>query len=100
MAKSMYGSICWEDLQAAANSGKIKTMTAKNGKRYINIKVWINDTPDKFGNDASIQTVNKPEHQSEKNVYIGNLRHSEQVQQQGGQNATPVQGPDNEELPF
>lgn len=27
----------------------------KNGKTYVNVQIWVNDEPDKFGEHASIQ---------------------------------------------
>jgi hypothetical protein len=46
----------------------------KNGAKYISLQVWINDTPDQYGNDASIchaQTLVEREAGAKK-VYIGN----------------------------
>jgi hypothetical protein len=57
MSKLLTGSI---DL-SKINESKI---VEKNGHRYLNIAVWVNDTniavwvndtPDQFGNDAGIQ---------------------------------------------
>lgn len=41
----------------------------KNGAKYINITVWVNDEIDQYGNNASIQIGGK-----EDKVYIGNLK--------------------------
>ena len=44
----------------------------KNGKKYLAVKVWVNDEPDQYGNIASIQVSG-----SEPKVYIGNLKENE-----------------------
>jgi len=41
----------------------------KNGAKYINIAVWVNNEADKYGNHASIQMGNK-----DNKIYIGNLK--------------------------
>lgn len=48
----------------------------ENGAKYYNVVVWVNDEPDQFGNDASIQTsVTKEEREGgQKGSYIGNLK--------------------------
>lgn len=47
---------------------KTKIIEGKKGK-YLNLTIWINETPDKFGNDVSLeQRVDK----GEKKIYLGN----------------------------
>ena len=41
----------------------------KNGAKYVNLAVWINDQSDEYGNDASIQMGTK-----DNKIYIGNLK--------------------------
>lgn len=48
---------------------KERIQVGKNGKKYINIMVWVNDEPDEFGNHLSIQQKVK---KGEKRIYIGN----------------------------
>jgi len=48
----------------------------KNGAKYLNIVLWINDEPDQFGNNASIQVSQTKEERDQriKPTYIGNLK--------------------------
>jgi len=52
------------------------TTSEKNGKKYLNISVWINDEPDQYNNNGSIQvSQTKEEREAEvKKLYIGNLK--------------------------
>src|SRR5689334_14935303 len=73
-------SICVTDLvnqvkagHSAANIGKT------NGKVYVNVTVWLNDEPDKFGNNCSFQLNSSAKGEAAdkarnngKSVYIGN----------------------------
>ena len=76
-----------------------------NGAEYLNVVVWINDTVDNYGNNASIQISQSKEERDrkEKAVYIGNLKEYKNNQ---NVNDIPVHGaeevsPDNEDqLPF
>ena len=79
MSKSFYGSICHTDYMEAVKTGKFKGVKSeKNGKVYVNVKIWVNDEPDQFGNSATIQLAKKDEFKDEKvNSYIGNLKESE-----------------------
>lgn len=78
------GSICLTDIP------KDKIVTSeKNGKKYLNITIWINDEPDQFNNNGSI-SINQTKEQreaKEKKVYIGNLKYATQQQKQ---EAAPV----------
>jgi len=48
----------------------------KNGAKYLNIVLWINDEPDQFGNNASIQVSQTKEERDQKvkPTYIANLK--------------------------
>lgn len=46
----------------------------KNGRKWLNISVWINDDKDQYGNCASIQISAKND---EPKIYIGNLKEFE-----------------------
>lgn len=79
--KSLYGSICYTDLKEALKNAKIsakKVSTQKGEKIYVDVNIWINDEPDQFSNNASIQIQYKKEYITEKDKpYIGNLRFME-----------------------
>lgn len=47
----------------------------KNGRKWLNISVWLNDDKDQYGNCASIQISAKKD---EPKIYIGNLKEYEQ----------------------
>lgn len=98
MSKQLIGSICLTDLIDFAKKGHTSFAKAENGKIYANVKVWLNDTKDKFGNDASMQ-INPKADTGFQFEYIGNLRYVEpkisDVSQQDIQEM-----PDDEDLPF
>jgi hypothetical protein len=73
MAKLITGSICYDDIQAIP---KDKLFKSQKGKTYINISIWMNDEPDNFGNDGSIQLSQSKEEREakEKKIYIGNIK--------------------------
>lgn len=64
------GSICLSDIP------KDKITVAKNGKKYLNVTVFENDQPDRYGNHESIQVGRSKEEcdAGVKAVYIGNLK--------------------------
>lgn len=72
MAKQMMtGSLCLSDIP------KDKVFVSeKSGKKYLNVVLWINEEPDKFGNHAAVQVgLTKEEREAKaKPVYIGNLK--------------------------
>jgi hypothetical protein len=70
MATFYTGSICLSDIP------KEKITEAKNGKKYLNLTLWVNDTADQYGNIGSIQvSQNKEERElGEKKQYIGNFK--------------------------
>lgn len=78
MSKLMTGSICVSDIP------KEKIWTAKSGKRYVSIKMWINDDPDQYGNHASVQVAQSKDEidQKLKAVYIGNLKNYQSDQKE------------------
>ena len=88
MSKQMMtGSLCLSDIP------KDKVFVSeKSGKKYLNIVLWVNDEPDKYGNHAAVQVgLTKEEREAKvKPVYIGNLKI------QGGK---PTEGKEDD-LPF
>lgn len=64
---------------------KDRIQIGKNGHRYLNLVMWLNDQPDNYGNHLSIQ---QGVTQQEKNAgvkahYIGNGKVFERQQKQG-----------------
>jgi hypothetical protein len=70
MATFYTGSICLSDIP------KDKITEAKNGKKYLNLTLWVNDTADQYGNIGSIQVSQTKEQRDaqEKKQYIGNFK--------------------------
>jgi len=84
------GSICLTDIP------KDKITEGKNGKKYLNITLWVNDSPDQYGNIGSVQVSQTKEQREagEKKQYIGNFKQPQ---------AAPVQAaaqPELSDLPF
>jgi hypothetical protein len=85
------GSICLSDIP------KEKITEAKNGKKYLNLTLWVNDTADQYGNIGSIQVSQTKEQRDaqEKKQYIGNFKAP------NAQAAVAPSGADtNDDLPF
>lgn len=75
------------------NLSKIdKTKLFKGEKGiWMDVTIWLNDAPDKFGNDMSIeQSVDK----GEDKIYIGSAKHYTPKEPQ------PVNDDDVSDLPF
>jgi len=92
MAKLFNGSI---DLSKIDKS-LIKTLDKdgnpfKNGAKYLNISIWLNDEPDKFGNTLSIQIGDK-----ENRIYLGNAKEYQKKQD----NPIVLRGEESDDLPF
>jgi hypothetical protein len=92
MAKLFNGSI---DLSKIDKS-LIKTLDKdgnpfKNGAKYLNVSIWLNDEPDKFGNTLSIQIGDK-----ENRIYLGNAKEYQKKQD------TPIvtRADESDDLPF
>lgn len=87
------GSICLSDIP------KDKITEGKNGKKYLNVTLWVNDSPDQYGNIGSVQVSQTKEQreEQEKKTYIGNFK---QPQTQAA--STPQEEPANvaDDLPF
>jgi len=98
MGKLLYGSIDFSKLLELAKSGNKAFSKAENGKIYLNLNVWINDTKDQYGNDASLQTSFK-DASKEDRFYFGNLKVSEQQPPRPlEENDTDI--PSSDDLPF
>jgi hypothetical protein len=98
MATFYTGSICLSDIP------KEKITEAKNGKKYLNLTLWVNDTADQYGNIGSIQVSQTKEQRDaqEKKQYIGNFKQPQGVAQGTiPASATTASSADtNDDLPF
>jgi hypothetical protein len=95
MAHSYYGSIDFSKLLEQAKSGNKAFTKNENGKIYLNVRVYVNDEVDKYGNIASLQSNFKGATKEDK-FYFGNLKESTPIEAQV--EATDV--PDVDSLPF
>jgi len=73
MSQFFNGSICLSDIP----KDKI-TESTKNGKKYLNVVIWLNDE-EKFGNIGSIQVSQTKDEREAKTPkqYIGNFKKPE-----------------------
>lgn len=70
---TLTGSINLTKIKKAIDEGQISVYKTESGQLLANIAVFINDTPDQYGNDASIKAQpikDKTDHK----IYIGNLK--------------------------
>jgi hypothetical protein len=73
MSERINASICLTDIGEKVKQSHSAVTVGKNGKKYANITIWINDEKDQFGNDVSIQLNSKQEsRETEGKVYVGN----------------------------
>jgi hypothetical protein len=95
MATSYYGSIDFTKLLEQAKAGNKAFTKNENGKIYLNVRVYVNEEVDKYGNIASLQSNFKGATKEDK-FYFGNLKESTPMEAQV--EATDV--PDADDFPF
>ena len=79
MAQSYYGSIDFSKLIEQAKSGNKAFTKSENGKIYLNVRMYVNDEVDKFGNIASFQSNFKGAGKEDK-FYFGNMKESTPIE--------------------
>ena len=70
---TLTGSINLTKIKKGIEEGQISVFKTESGQLLANVAVFVNDTPDQYGNDATIKAQpikDKPDHK----VYIGNLK--------------------------
>ena len=86
MSKTYYGSIDFSKLLEEAKKGnKAFHKSDKNGRIYLNVQVFIKDEVDNFGNSMAIRSTFKGASKEDK-FYFGNLKPSEEQEQQQSNN--------------
>jgi hypothetical protein len=95
MAQSYYGSIDFSKLIEQAKSGNKAFSKSENGKIYLNVRMYVNDEVDKFGNVASFQSNFKGAAKEDK-FYFGNMKESTPIENK----VDVVDIPDFDGLPF
>jgi hypothetical protein len=88
MAQGFYGSIDFSKLLEQAKAGNKAFSKSENGKIYLNVRVYVNDEVDKFGNIASFQSNFKGATKEDK-FYFGNLKESTPMEQPVQANDVP-----------
>ena len=87
MSKLLLGSINLTELSAKIKSGEIDVFTSeKTGAKYVNVAMWINDSPNEWGQVASLSHRNK----NLKTTYLGNFKENGAGGSEGGSNAPHV----------
>lgn len=71
---------------------KTRIFAGKNGAKWYDIDVWINDEPDQYGNDASASTSQTKEERENKDrkTYLGNGKKLYGWQEDSGNNNRPA----------
>ncbi len=64
----------------------------KNGAKYLDVAIWVNDTPDQYGNHLSIKIGGK-----EDSIYLGNAK---EYVKDGGNDVKKGGVKDDDDLPF
>jgi hypothetical protein len=72
MSQVLHISLDYSELMAKAKASHSAFTRGKNGRAYLALSVFLNDAPDKFGNDVTI-TLNsaKAAKDKEGTVYVG-----------------------------
>lgn len=78
------------------------TTSEKNGKKYLNFNLWVNDEKDQYGNIGSINvSQSKEERESgQKKVYFGNIKPVERNNNAAPQPNSASGSDDLNDLPF
>ena len=84
------------------------TTSEKNGKKYLNFNLWVNDEKDQYGNIGSINVSQTKEERESggKKVYFGNIKPVERKEQPLSANDVEIKrqlekyDPADDQLPF
>lgn len=86
MSRLLLGSINLTELSEKIKSGEIDVFTSeKTGVKYVNVALFVNDTPDQYGQIASLSHRNK----NLKTTYLGNFKENGAGGGSAGGNNTP-----------
>lgn len=97
--KLFMGSISLTKLLEEAKKPHSAFYTGKDGKKYCNVKIWVNDEPDQFGNHVSLQINGKKDAEDYK-VYLGNMKSFEQKEPEQFTQEDAADIPVDDDLPF
>lgn len=96
MSKLFIGSIDLNKIDKSKIVTKDKNGNPfSNGAKYLNVSIWVNDEPDKYGNSVSIQMGGKDD-----KIYIGNAKEYQKDGQAQTNQKPSKSEPDDLGLPF
>ena len=100
--KRIQASISLKKLGEAVRAGHPAVTTSKAGDKYASVTLWVNDTPDSYGNNVSLQLTQQKD-ATDKATYIGNGKTDAQLRamseaKQGTAPAAYISEPND--LPF
>ena len=73
MSNRINASLNLTKIGEAVRAGHSAVKTDSKGNKYLAVTLWINDSPDQFGNDVGIQLNSTQEkREAEGKVYVGN----------------------------
>lgn len=90
----LHGALNLSKLLKAAKAKNKAFFKTEKGDIMFWVDIWINDTPDQYGNDASVQL--QTEKGSNEKIYFGNAKFQKHKEQQMQDDEIP----DPENLPF
>jgi hypothetical protein len=100
MSNRINSSICLTDLGEKYRAGHSAFTKGNNNKVYVSLTTWINDEPDKFGNNVSHQLNSKQDKRdAEGKVYVGNGKTADAAPVATGMPAATIIT-DGSDLPF
>lgn len=98
-AKFFTGSISVSKLLEEAKKPHSAFYTGKDDKKYLNVKIWVNEEPNQFGDHISIQFNGKKDAENYK-VYLGNAKAVEQKEPAQFTEKDSQEIPADDDLPF
>lgn len=103
MAQMYYGSLNLSDILKNAKLPHSAFVRAgKENKAFVNVQIWINEEPDKYGNHVSIKLNSKDIETGkiEGNVYIGQAKKSERKEPEQMTAESAAELDEDDSLPF
>lgn len=67
----------------------------KNGAKYLNVTIWVNEEADKYGNQIGIKAGSK-----DNSYFIGNAKEYEKKEVSHRPTPTPIENFPEDDLPF
>ena len=97
--KLFTGSISITKLLEEAKKPHSAFYTGKDDRKYCNVKIWVNEEADQYGNHVSVQLNGKKDSEDYK-VYLGNMKAFEQKEAEQFSKKDTDDIPIDDDLPF